>query len=72
MPYPTLKPKPVIITPPLLNEDILLAQEAAEDRRLHARAQALWPDTQAYSCAEDNETVIGYACAMYLVSRATT
>ena len=38
------------------HEHILLAQEAAEDRRLRAQAEQIWRDTQEYSCAEDNET----------------
>lgn len=36
--------------------DILLAQEAAKDQRLHATAEKLWRDSQEFSCAEDNET----------------
>lgn len=37
-------------------EDILLAQEAAEDSRIRAKAEQIWRDSQEYSCAEDNET----------------
>ncbi|KAH7248471.1 hypothetical protein B0J15DRAFT_63471 [Fusarium solani] len=37
-------------------EHIPLAQEAAEDRRLCAKAERIWRDNQEYSCAEDNET----------------
>ncbi|KAH8745511.1 hypothetical protein BGZ57DRAFT_862471 [Hyaloscypha finlandica] len=43
---------------PLLpvHDEILLAQEAAEDQRLQARAQEVWHASQEYSCPEDNET----------------
>ncbi|KID82123.1 telomere-associated recQ-like helicase [Metarhizium guizhouense ARSEF 977] len=37
-------------------DDVLLAQEAAEDSRLQARASRMWRESQEYSCAEDNET----------------
>ncbi|PWI65244.1 hypothetical protein PCL_07294 [Purpureocillium lilacinum] len=37
-------------------EEILLAQEAAEDERLRARARQLWRESQGTSCPKDNET----------------
>jgi hypothetical protein len=37
-------------------DNVLLAQEAAEDSRLQARASQMWRESQEYSCAEDNET----------------
>ncbi|KAM6513550.1 hypothetical protein FALCPG4_015947 [Fusarium falciforme] len=43
-------------TPQPHHEHILLAQEAAEGRRLRAQAEQIWRDSQEYSCAEDNET----------------
>ncbi|KHO10690.1 hypothetical protein MAA_11741 [Metarhizium robertsii ARSEF 23] len=36
--------------------NILLAQEAAEDRRRQARAEQAWRESQQHSCEEDNET----------------
>lgn len=37
-------------------DDVLLAQEMAEDDQLQARATNLWRESQIRSCAEDNET----------------
>jgi hypothetical protein len=37
-------------------DEMLLAQEVAEDQRLKARAQEIWQASQEYSCPEDNET----------------
>ena len=44
-----------MLLPPFYDE-ILLAQEEAEDQRLKARAQEVWQTTQEYSCPEGNET----------------
>jgi hypothetical protein len=41
---------------PPVHDEILLAQEAAKDQRLQARAQEVWHASQEYSCPEDNET----------------
>ncbi|OAQ57815.2 DEAD/DEAH box helicase domain-containing protein [Pochonia chlamydosporia 170] len=38
------------------NADVLLAQEAAEDRRRQARTEQAWRESQQHSCEEDNET----------------
>lgn len=35
--------------------NILLAQEAAKDRRRQARAEQAWRESQQYSCKEDNK-----------------
>ncbi|KAH6975556.1 hypothetical protein EDB80DRAFT_900130 [Ilyonectria destructans] len=47
---------PAAATPIRGYNDALLAQETAEDRRLQARADPMWRESQEYSCAEDNET----------------
>jgi hypothetical protein len=44
-----------MLLPPSYDE-ILLAQEAAEDQRLRARALEIWQASQEYTCPEDNET----------------
>ncbi|KID83870.1 hypothetical protein MGU_08842 [Metarhizium guizhouense ARSEF 977] len=51
---PEQSPPPLI--PMREYDDVLLAQEAAEDSRLQARASRMWRESQEYSCAEDNET----------------
>jgi hypothetical protein len=38
---------------PPVHDEILLAQEAAEDQRPQARAQEVWHASQEYSCPED-------------------
>ncbi|KAK8912076.1 hypothetical protein VCV18_012604 [Metarhizium anisopliae] len=57
---PLLDGPPEQSPPPLIPlrdyDDVLLAQEAAEDSRLQARASRMWRESQEYSCAEDNET----------------
>lgn len=45
-------------TPALLQtyDDILLAQETAQDYRLQSKAANMWRESQEISCTEDNET----------------
>ena len=53
---------PILPAAPLLplyhppHEDVLLAQEAAEDARLQCRRAKMWMAEQVYSCSADNET----------------
>jgi hypothetical protein len=54
-PQPAAEPGP-LASPLPSYDDILLAQEAAEDERLEARAREVWQAGQKDSCPADNET----------------
>ncbi|KAH8749832.1 hypothetical protein BGZ57DRAFT_130811 [Hyaloscypha finlandica] len=57
LPQPQSAPEPSPLASPLPSyDDILLAQEAAEDERLEARAREVWQAGQKHSCPADNET----------------
>ena len=47
---------PAVYIPGHTYDDVLLAQEMAEDDQLQTRATNMWRESQINSCAEDNET----------------
>ncbi|KAK9438553.1 hypothetical protein VB005_06699 [Metarhizium brunneum] len=47
---------PALYIPGHTYDDVLLAQEIAEDDQLQTRATNMWRESQINSCAEDNKT----------------